>query len=158
MGMSTLSHIRNLLRTWPEDRLAGVEVFGWRTALSNMDWTDHAYGHAIHAPSVHNDGRCVWLLLDTAQLVRRDTSHTVWVIDDGHTVTPCYGQIQFTSLDTQIVGPYALVHPYPVNPNGDRRPDNGRVIDYSTWHLGPARSWHIKIWSGALDWRDGTQG
>lgn len=34
---------------------------------------------------------------------------------------------------------------FPVNPNGATRPDNGRVIDYSTWQLGPRRTYHLKL-------------
>lgn len=149
----TLGQVRNLLCTWPEDRLSNVMVYPWVTALSRVDWTDYRHGLAIKATPAHKDPtqRHVWLLCGVAPLMRADTMPTVWVIDDGARALPFYGSIQMTSRDTRYVGPYALAHPYPVNPDGATT-DDGRVIDYMGWMLGPARSWHLKI-GDPIDWR-----
>lgn len=38
-----------------------------------------------------------------------------------------------------------FLKPIPVNPENRTRPDNGRVIDFSTWMLGPRKTYHLKI-------------
>lgn len=150
----TLGQVRNLLATWPEDRASNVEVRPWVTALSRVDWTDYRHGLAIKATPAHKDPtqRHVWLLCGVAPLMRADTMPTVWVLDDGRTALPFYGSIQLTSRDTRYVGPYALVHPYPVNPDGAQRADGRGPIDYTGWMLGPSRSWHLKV-GDPVDWR-----
>ena len=60
-------------------------------------------------------------------------------IDDGSAVVPHYvggWNKKFTRV---------FLYPFPVNPDGRRRHDNGRVIDYSTWAIGPRRSYHVKV-------------
>lgn len=38
-----------------------------------------------------------------------------------------------------------FLHPLPTNPDHRTRPDNGREIDYSSWMLGPRKTYHLKI-------------
>lgn len=68
----------------------------------------------------------------------RDAYKAVYLLDDGLTVRAHY--VAGWQPNTGKV----YLHPFPVNPDGRTRPD-GRVIDYSTWALGPRRCYHVKV-------------
>lgn len=66
----------------------------------------------------------------------------VFALDDGASVTLWY----VAGWDGMGLPDGAFVlNPFPVNPDGRTRPDNGRVIDYSGWLLGPRTMRHLKI-------------
>jgi hypothetical protein len=67
----------------------------------------------------------------------RDATRAVYVWDDGQTVVPLYVAGYQPDASSVYLCPYPLA-------NGRRRPDNGRPIDFSTWVLGPRRSYHLK--------------
>lgn len=73
-----------------------------------------------------------------------DCHRAVYLIDDGATVTPLYVAGWHDAADGKI--DRLFLQPFPVNPDGRTRPD-GRVIDYSTWQLGPRRCYHVKVTS-----------
>lgn len=71
-------------------------------------------------------------------------TNTVFLLDDGRTVRPFY-VTGWNPRDGHVtLGPM----PVDINPDGTPRmrtdhPD--RPVDYSTWTLGPARAYHLKI-------------
>lgn len=78
----------------------------------------------------------------------KDAHRAVYLIDDGDTVRPHYvGGWAAASKDSEITTQRDVVwlYPFPTNPDGRKRPDNGRVVDYSTWALGPRRCYHVKV-------------
>lgn len=77
----------------------------------------------------------------------KDPHRAVYLLDDGSTVRPHYvGGWASASPESDITKQTDIVwlYPFPTNPDGATRPD-GRVIDYSTWALGPRRCYHVKI-------------
>jgi hypothetical protein len=71
----------------------------------------------------------------------KDALKSIYLVDDGRTVTPYY--VAGWSLD--VGKGKVILHPFPCNPNGETRPDNGRVIDFTTWLHGPRRAYHLKV-------------
>jgi hypothetical protein len=64
----------------------------------------------------------------------------VFLVDDGNTVEPFYVAAWHPEKKDVIL------HRFPVNP--DNRVDSrGRVIDFSTWNLGPRLAFHLKVLS-----------
>lgn len=61
-----------------------------------------------------------------------------FILDDGMELITCY--VSGWQPSTGQV----FIQPFPVNPDGNTRPD-GRVIDYSTWSLGPRTTYHLKL-------------
>src|SRR5215471_16787341 len=74
---------------------------------------------------------------------------SVFIIDDGLTARPyyggSYGEGKPSPLYPEGREPYEILYPFPVNPDGRTRPDNGRVIDFSGWVLGPRKAYLLKI-------------
>jgi len=74
---------------------------------------------------------------------------SILIIDDGLTARPYWGgggnAGEPAPLYPEGSAPRELLYPFPVNPEGKARPDNGRVIDYTGWMLGPRRAYHLKI-------------
>jgi hypothetical protein len=73
---------------------------------------------------------------------------SIYLLDDSRTVTPYYvaGWSIDVAKEVSGVGKGSIrLHPFPTNPDGKTRPDNGRVINYDTWMLGPRRSYHLKV-------------
>jgi hypothetical protein len=77
---------------------------------------------------------------------------SVYIIDDGRVARPYYGGSfnlgKPSPLYPEGREPVELLYPFPVNPGGRRRPDNGREIDFTTWMLGPRKCYHLKIARG----------
>ncbi len=77
----------------------------------------------------------------------RFSPRDVFLLDDGETIGVWYvagwGGIGLPD------GAFVL-NPIPVNPDGATRPD-GRVIDYSSWRLGPRTMRHLKITPAGFD-------
>lgn len=73
----------------------------------------------------------------------------VFIIDDGNTARPYYAGGHHDGFSAPLYPegrvPFEMLFPFPVNPDGKRRPDNGAVIDYSGWSLGPRKMYHLKI-------------
>lgn len=61
-----------------------------------------------------------------------------FVLDDGDVATPYYVS-GWQPLDLTM-----FLQPFPTNPDKRTRPD-GRPIEYSTWVLGPRKTYHLKI-------------
>lgn len=62
----------------------------------------------------------------------------VFIIDDGLIARPYYGGGRHPERNTEILTSF------PVNPESKTSPD-GRIIDFSTWMLGPQKMYHLKI-------------
>lgn len=69
----------------------------------------------------------------------KDATRAVYLLDDGKAVIPYY-VAGWDNTNGEL-----FIQPFPTNPTGETRPDNGRVIDYSTWRLGPTRAYHLKV-------------
>lgn len=79
-----------------------------------------------------------WVLIANDAFLKRieNGPKPIFLLDDGKTVIPLY--ISGWSIRGEV-----WLHNFPVNPDGETRPD-GRVIDYSTWALGPRLAYHLK--------------
>lgn len=111
-------------------------VVTWQAALDNHEPTRAvAWGHGAHY--VHEvTGARGFKFWPGPQV--RDPHQSVYLIDDGVSVVPHYVAGRHDEEGS------VLLHEFPTNPNGARRPDNGREIDHSAWMVGPRRAYHLK--------------
>lgn len=79
-----------------------------------------------------------WVLLANEQFIERMERgpNPIFLLDDGDAVFPLYVAGWSTRGEVWL-------HEFPVNPDNRTRPD-GRVIDFSTWALGPRIAYHLK--------------
>lgn len=74
---------------------------------------------------------------------------SIIIIDDGYIARPYYGGSHQPGTPSPLYPegcePFEILFPFPVNPDGKRRPDNGEVIDFSFWFLGPRKAYLLKI-------------
>lgn len=63
----------------------------------------------------------------------------LFIIDNGTSARIMYTAGYSVRNQTIILGDI------PVNPDGQTRPDNGRNVDYRGWHLGPSKTYHLKV-------------
>lgn len=114
-----------------------MESYRWWCALDNHEPRRAEASGTLDMDEYPGD-RGPWIVLrDTSDL--REPTNAVYLVDDGATVTAWY-VAGWNPRDPGVV-----LNPFPTNPDGRTRPDNGRVIDYSTWSLGPRRAYHLKI-------------
>lgn len=78
---------------------------------------------------------------DLAQF--KDFNNSLFLIDDGRFVVPHYSA--GWSVHHNGGPAYLIIEPMPTNPTGRVRADDGRVIDYRNWQLGPKRAYHLKV-------------
>jgi hypothetical protein len=72
----------------------------------------------------------------------KDAYKAFYLIDDGETVVPHY----VAGYNPTDRPGSVFLHPFPTNPGGERkRADRDEPVDYSNWHLGPRRAYHIKV-------------
>lgn len=117
--------------------------FHWRCAVDNYeptrDWEACEGWEYDGLP----DGRGPGIVLDGANALK-DFTQALYLIDDGHTVVPYY-VVSYNPVEDWPV----ILHPFPVDRHQDGSPilrqDNGRPVDFSTWALGPRRTYHLKI-------------
>lgn len=69
----------------------------------------------------------------------KDAERALYLLDNGLSVIPYY--VAGWNSEKGTIHLKAM----PTNPNGETRPDNGQVIDFGTWVLGPRRAYHLKI-------------
>jgi hypothetical protein len=73
---------------------------------------------------------------------------SIFLLDDGLTCRPYWGgsrgEGEPSPLYPEGREPIEILYPFPVNPEGKTR-DDGRVIDYDSWCLGPRKAYHLKI-------------
>ena len=115
-----------------------VDVWIGSIAADNHEPTRNFYSITaeVYAPMPDTSGQCV-VITTTDEI--KDFHRATCLIDDGEAVVPHYvggWNKKFTRV---------FLYPFPVNPDGRRRHDNGRVNDYSTWALGPRRSYQVKV-------------
>jgi hypothetical protein len=84
----------------------------------------------------HRDPESFTVVLISPEAIRAAT-RAVYVWDDGARVVPLY--VAGYQPDATLV----YLVPYPVA-DGRERPDSGRPVDFSSWVLGPRRSYHLK--------------
>lgn len=70
-----------------------------------------------------------------------EARRAIYIVDDGKTAVPYYVA---GWKDEQAA---VFLQAFPVNPDGRTRSDNGQVIDYSGWVMGPRRVYHLKVTS-----------
>lgn len=125
-----------------------TESLRWSAALDNHEPTrDFAMGTGLIYPPWPDQPRSTTItLLGVNEL--KDAEKAVYLLDDGSTVTAWY--VAGWAGDPNKRGalnpdkPELHLQQFPVNPDGDTRPD-GRVVDFGTWQLGPRRAYHLKI-------------
>ena len=88
-------------------------------------------------PEGSDSGRPETVVLTSTDDIK-DATDAVYLLDDGLTVRAHY--VAGWSKD----GARIYFAPFPTNPDGRTR-DDGRVIDYLTWALGPRRCYHVKV-------------
>lgn len=123
---------------YPEVSFFHTELDGHRPARET------ASGHILFHTTSDGHTRAVTVWRDDfSGTAARDLHRSILLIDDGSTVTPYYsaGWSGENSDHPDVV----FFHPYPTNPNGRRRDDNGEIIDYRTWIHAPARAFHVKV-------------
>lgn len=69
------------------------------------------------------------------------TNESLFLVDDGKTVVPHYISGWNDTREEQPI----WLSPFPTNPRGETRPDNGKVIDYSDMLWGPRKTYHLKV-------------
>lgn len=119
-------------------------VFAFTCALDNHEPSPRAvaYGHGVSYlwADRQTPGFTVWAD-EFAALGKRAferLTRAVFVVDDGKTVTPYYCA-GWKDSDGVV-----MFEPFPTNPDGRKRDDNGRTIDYASWMLGPRTMLHMK--------------
>jgi hypothetical protein len=79
----------------------------------------------------------------------------IFIIDDGTTARPYYAgggsPGNPAPLYPEGSEPREILYPFPVNPDGKTRPDDGRVIDFSAWLPGPRKAYLLKVTREAHD-------
>jgi len=131
--------------TLPADRAPRILTFS--AALDAHDVTRAwAYGYAVRYSIQGDDtrrGLAIWRddfsELSAGRLA--DLHRAVFLVDDGKTVVPHY-----VAGWNPTAHPGAMfLQPYPTNPNGATRPDNGETIDYGTWFASCRVAYHLKV-------------
>lgn len=106
----------------------------YRAPLDNHSITRNFAGGHLHFYAAEGDMAETITLHQSGQF--KDAEQANYLIDDGATVRPFY--VSGWSREGLI-----YLQPFPVN--GAIRPDNGRPADFSTWALGPRRTYHLKV-------------
>lgn len=73
-----------------------------------------------------------------------DATKSLYLLDDGRTARIMYVS-GWAKADHATQANQLWLQDIPVNPDGETRPDNGERIQYSTWRLGPRRTYHLKL-------------
>lgn len=114
-------------------------TYAWSCDLDNYSPV-RATASGTLRRGVHPSGHDV-IVIDLPDVRQIDCGGrgAVYLIDDGASVTVWY-----------VAGwnphdPGLILNPFPTNPDGATRPDNGRVIDYSSWRQGPKLAYHLKV-------------
>lgn len=135
--MTTVDQLNAYMASWVPTRVSGTPVImDWRSALSNVDWTDYVDGKAITYRDGYGDMSMV--LCDVQQLIRA-SAHPVdclYNVDDGASVMPYFVTGWCLYEDARgcnewLPGGYILLRR--VRPHA---PHGG---------LGPRRTWHLLI-------------
>lgn len=114
-----------------------VDVWIGSIAADNHEPTRNFYSITAEVYALMPDTSWQCVVITTTDEIK-DFHRATYLIDDGEVVVPHYvggWNKKFTRV---------FLYPFPVNPDGRTR-DNGRVNDYSTWALGPRRSYHVKV-------------
>jgi hypothetical protein len=132
-----VEQLNRYISTWIPSRVSGVPyIVSWRTALSNVDWTEYADGLGVCYRDGHGERALV--LCDSAQL-NRSNAHAVdclYTVDDGTDALPyfvtgwcLYPDAKRCNVDLPS-GYVTLRRMRPHAPVGG---------------FGPRRSWHLLI-------------
>jgi hypothetical protein len=114
------------------------EVVYWHTALDNYVPIHRAEAYGYGVRYTHPVTGSAGFRIYRSDAIK-DARRSIVILDDGRTAVPYY------CAGWHAEAGYVLYQPFPVNPEGKRRPDNGRVIDFNTWMLGPRRMYHFKL-------------
>jgi hypothetical protein len=107
-------------------------------AIDNHEPTrDFVHGVLVETLNDHDAIR----IDDPNALGLKDWQRSNYLIDTGDAITVYY-VAGWNEQPRDDAAPYVLLHPFPTN--GGTRPD-GRPVDYSTWMLGPRRTYHFKV-------------
>lgn len=126
-------------RAWAELDAAAFHgsVVRWWTPLDNHEPVYRAQGSGYGVRYARYDGTPGFTFWPGEEI--KEARRAVYVLDDGMTAVPYY------VCGWKKDGPGVFLQPLPTNPGGKRRPDNGQVIDFGDWALGPRRMYHLKI-------------
>lgn len=87
----------------------------------------------------------------------KDPQKGLFLLDDGKSTRVMYvagWSRKDPASEITAAADNLWLHDIPVNPDGARRSDNDQVIDYSGWHLGPRRIYHLKLSVPSFDTSD----
>jgi len=106
-----------------------VDVWIGSIAADNHEPTRNFYSITaeVYAPMEDTSGQCV-VITTTDEI--KDFHRATYLIDNGEVVVPHYVGGWNKTL-TRV-----FLYPFPANPDGRH---------YSTWALGPRRSYHVKV-------------
>lgn len=117
----------------------------YTSALDNHEPTRRfAYGPIVRYTA--HDGDPAWKLIYDPEEFKEAHDRAVFAVDDGQSVTITYvSGGSAPAEDTPDHERHLFLSPFPVNPDGRTRPDDGRLIDYGNWMLGPHKCYHLKV-------------
>jgi hypothetical protein len=102
-------------------------------------------GYAVRYTAKNDAGRALAIWSDDfhemSATARAKLLNAVFLIDDGRTVVPHY----VTGWSPASQSGLIFLHPFPTNPDGRTRSDNGRVIDYDDWFVSARRCYHLRV-------------
>lgn len=113
----------------------GGKVVEWRTRTDGRSESIEAGGEGY----AYSRGDELRVCLFTGEQVP-DFDRAVYILDNGQSARPYYVAGYHDAVPGMV-----YLHPFPTNPGGRKRTDNGRSIDYSAWKLAPSRCYHVKI-------------
>jgi hypothetical protein len=121
----------------------------WSTALDNHEPTRSFASGTATEYDTPSDPNTRGIRIEDGLEELKDLTNANLIVDDGKSARPYYCAGFHDGRPSPLYpdghAAYVLFHPFPVNPDGRTRPDNGRMIEYGTWMLGPRRTYHLKI-------------
>ena len=112
----------------------------WRTSLDNYEPTrSEAVGFGLEIDSPTTRIQAVVLIDPEIP----EPEKALYLLDDGKNVKPYYVAAWKNTPGAHSRVHEVILHPFPVS-DGSVRPD-GRPVDFSTWMLGPRKTYHLKI-------------
>lgn len=120
-----------------------ARTYTYVTAMDNHDPARHMQTGTVEEWEWSDDGSRSYRIPDGVSVFVKADSNIIFLLDDGRTVRALY-VAGWSGAEDRL-----FLRPMPVGINDDGTPrlraDNGRPVDYSTWMLGPRRTYHLKI-------------
>jgi hypothetical protein len=120
-----------------------AKTYTYVAAMDNHDPARHMQSGTVEEWEWPDDESLSYRIPDGVSVFVKADSNIIFLLDDGRTVRALY-VAGWSGAEDRL-----FLRPMPVGINDDGTPrlraDNGRPVDYSTWMLGPRRTYHLKI-------------